>query len=189
MRKVIPYLLSTLDGYIGGPNGELDFFEPGPNEMVFANTIFASTDTVLLGRNDYQGFVEYWDALDITDPAVAAHDIRFVEIFRNQRRVVFSRTLESVPENATIIRDNIPEAIRAMKAEPGGDMLLIAGPELLTVFFENDLIDEFVTILCPITIGNGKRLFPTTDRRTEFDLVYSEVFPSGAVALRYVLKQ
>ena len=110
MRNVILYLQMTLDGYIGGLNGELDFFEPGEPEVIFANNLFGETDTILFGRNDYEGFVDYWDNQDTSDPDMAPHDKRFVEIFTGFHRVVFSRTLDLVPSNATLIKDNIPEA-------------------------------------------------------------------------------
>src|ERR1043165_4956809 len=82
LRKVILYKFATLDGFIAGPNGEFDDYEPSAEEMQFANELFGSMDGVLFGRVIYEGFVDYWDTLDLTDPANNALDIEYARIFR-----------------------------------------------------------------------------------------------------------
>jgi dihydrofolate reductase len=96
MRKIVLYMFTTLDGFIAGPNGEFDDYEPSVEEARFANAFFSSADGILFGRITYEGFVSYWDSLDLSDESISTTDIEFAKIFRKLTRVVISRTLDTV---------------------------------------------------------------------------------------------
>lgn len=185
MRKVILYMFTTLDGFIAGPNGEFLDYEPTAEEMEYANALFGSIDGILFGRIVYEGFVEYWDTLDLTDIANSPLDIEYARIFRRLTRVVFSRTLRSVPDNTLLIQDNIAEQITQLKQQPGKDFVLICGPDLLATLVQHGLVDEFILLVRPIAIGRGKALFGQISEQLQLELISTGVFKSGVVKHHY----
>lgn len=189
MRKVVLYMFTTLDGLIAGPNGEFLDYAPSDEEMAFANQFFGTADGILFGRTVYEGFVSYWDALDPTDPSVSKADIEFAGIFRGMTRVVFSRTLEDVGDGAILIRDDIAAQVSKLKQEPGRDLLLICGPELLSTLVGLGLVDEFRILVRPVTLGRGKALFGDVQETLQLELLSTRVFESGVVMHHYRLAE
>ena len=186
MRKVILYMLVTLDGFIAGPNGELDSFDVDDEMMQFANHFVSTADAILFGRVAYEEFVSYWDALEpTTDASISEANIEFASIFRNMTRIVFSRTLDRVEGNAFLIKDNIAAEVSKLKQQPGRDLVLICGPDLLSTFIQLGLIDEYVILVCPIVLGDGKPLFKNLQDKLQLKLLRTKVFNSGAVMLDY----
>jgi dihydrofolate reductase len=103
----------------------------------------------------------------------------------NIKKVVFSRTLEKVEGNTKIIRENIAEEISTMKHEPGKDLMLIGGPELVSTFIQLDLIDEYRIGVVPMILGEGKSLFKAVNDTLNLKLIKTEIFNSGLVILHY----
>lgn len=184
MRKLVLYMFTTLDGYMAGPNGELDFYEPTPQEMQYANETFGAADGIVFGRVVYGGFVEYWDTLDITDRTVPPTDVAFAKIFRSLQRIVVSKTLQAPDTNTIVISDNIAAQINALKQQPGKDLLLICGPGLLDTLMQYDLVDEFRLLVCPLLLGKGMSLFQN-EKRAQLKLLDSHVFDSGVIMQLY----
>lgn len=187
MRKVILYMFTTLDGFIAGPNGEFDEYEPSAEEHQFANELFCAADGILFGRITYAGFVDYWDALDLNDPAIPVVEREFATIFRKLTRVVFSRTLDQVPANTILIQENLVAEVAKVKQQPGRDLLLICGPELLATLVGLGLVDECCLLIKPTILGQGKALFGALGGKVPLKLLTSRVFASGAVMHRYQL--
>jgi len=189
MRKVILYMFTTLDGFVAGPNGEFDDYEPSEEEMKFANEIFSSADGILFGRVTYQGFVSYWDPIAHGHPPAdvsnSASEIEFASIFKKMTRIVFSRTLDHVGDNAILIRDNIAAEVWKLKQQPGRDLLLICGPELLAVLIELELVDEYRILVKPRVSGRGTALFGDIQRKLQLKLLSTRVFGSGVVMHHY----
>lgn len=185
MRKIVLYMFTTLDGFIAGPNGEFDEYEPSLAEHQFANELFSAADGILFGRETYAGFVDYWDALDLTDASIPAVEGEFAQIFRKMIRVVFSRTLEHVPDNAILIQDNLAEAVTKIKQQSGRDLLLICGPELLSTLVQLNLVDECLLLIKPTVLGRGKALFGNIQTKLRLKLLATRVFESGAVMHHY----
>ena len=142
MNKIILYMFTTVDGFIAGPNGEFDDYEPSVEEMQFANGLFGSAGGIIFGRKTYEGFVSYWDTLDVADAATSATDAEFATIFRKMNRIVVSRTLDRAEGGDTLITQNLFETLSKLKQQADGDLLLICGPTLLATLIEHDLVDE-----------------------------------------------
>jgi dihydrofolate reductase len=185
MRKVILYMITTLDGLIAGPDDALAHYEPSDEEHRFANDLFDRAGAVLFGRVAYEGFVSYWDTLDLTDASNPRVAVDFATIFRSKPRVVFSRTLEEVDGNAVLVKDDVAGAVSELKRQPGGDLLLVCGPELLSTFVASGLIDEFQILVAPTVLGEGKALFAGVEDQLQLELLETRVFGSGSVLLRY----
>jgi dihydrofolate reductase len=99
-------------------------------------------------------------------------------------KIVYSTTLQQANWNTTIKRDVDPDEIRALKAQPGGDMA-IGGADLAASFIRHDLIDEFWLYVNPIVLGAGKPFFPSSDVRIQLQLAETRAFGNGVVLLRY----
>lgn len=185
MRKIILYMFTTLDGFIAGPNGEFDDYEPSAEEAKFANSFFDSADGILFGRLTYEGFVSYWDTLDLTDGSNSPTDREFARIFRKMTRIVISRTLETVGANTILIRDNIAAELLKLKQQSGSYLVLICGPELLATLVEFGLVDEYRILLKPRVLGRGKALFGNVAKKLQLKLLSTRVFESGVVMHQY----
>jgi len=185
MRKIVLYMFTTLDGFIAGPNGEFDDYEPSVEESKFANAFFSSADGILFGRITYEGFVSYWDSLDLSDESVSTTDIEFAKIFRNLTRVVISRTLDTVGANTILIKDNVAAEVLRLKQQPGGYLVLICGPELLSALVESGLVDEYLLLVKPRVLGHGKGLFESITKKLQLRLLSTKVFESGVVMNHY----
>ena len=125
MGKIVLYMFTTVDGFIAGPNGEFDDYEPSAEEMEFANQLFGSAGGILFGRKTYEGFVAYWDTLDLSSQLTNAVDAEFAKIFRAMNRMVVSRTLEKAHGNDILIKTHLFEEISTLKQRTARDLLLI----------------------------------------------------------------
>ena len=124
----------------------------------------------------------FWPTAD-ADPSSTEPEVEFARIWRDMPKIVYSRTLERADWNATIVRDVVAEEVMALKAQPGGD-LVVGGADLAASFMRVDLIDEYRLYVHPVAIGRGKPLFPA-DARIHLRLVETRTFGNGVVLLRY----
>jgi len=186
MRQLVSYMFTSLDGFIADPDGGLDWVPVDDELMGFANEYFRSAEGIVFGRNNYRGFVDYWDRLDPADPSVTAVEAEFARIFAGMTRVVISRTLEQVDNpKAILIRDDVPRVIEQLKREPGGNLLLICGPELRSTLTRAGLVNLHRILVAPVVLGKGVPLFDDLDELLRLRLVGTKVFGGGVVMLDY----
>src|SRR5437879_3675931 len=140
MRKVVLWLSISLDGFIEGPNRELDWHLVDDELLTHVNEVLGGMGAFLNGRVTYELMAGYWPTAD-TDPSATAPMVEFARIWRDMPKVVYSRTLERAEWNATVVRDVVPEEVMELKAQPGGDLVL-GGADLAAAFLRHDLIDE-----------------------------------------------
>src|ERR1700730_14677522 len=115
MRKIIVSNFVSLDGYIGGPNGELDWHIVDKEFLEYAEDMLNSVDTILFGRVTYQMMAAYW-----LRPEVKADDPIIAGKMNSLPKIVFSKTLDNVEwENSTLVKDNIKERVLKLKQQPG----------------------------------------------------------------------
>ncbi|MEU8675472.1 dihydrofolate reductase family protein [Streptomyces sp. NPDC048560] len=183
MRKIILAMSVSLDGYIEGPGRELDWHLVDEELHQHFNDELRTMSAFLDGRVSHELMAGYWPTAD-ADPAAEAPVAEFARIWREMPKIVYSRTLERAEWNTTIKREVVPEEVRALKAQPGGDMA-IGGPNLAASFMRHDLIDEFRLYVHPILLGRGTPLFPQSETRTALTPAGSRTFGNGVVLLRY----
>lgn len=190
---------TSLDGRIGGATEETADEETADEETTadntidtpeqedhrYANQLFAAADTVVFGRVTYEGFIGYWDTLDLLDASVPAVEVEFAQAFRRLNRVVFSRTLTQVPDNTLLINDDIPTQVGKLKQQAVKDMLLVCGPELLATLAEQGLVDELLLIILPKALGKGQSLFGQLRQPMKLTLITTHAFKSGGVLHQY----
>jgi dihydrofolate reductase len=182
-RKIVYSSLVSLDGFVAGPNGELDWSEPDEEVYWRINDQQHQIDTLLFGRRMYETMV-VWDEL-ANNPELSEIERDFVSIWSRQAKIVFSSTLETVQGDARLARNGLGQEIAQLKAAPGKD-IEIAGATLASSAFKLDLIDEVWLYVQPIILGNGKPWFPTPGQLLKLDLVNTLQFDSGVVFLHYV---
>ena len=183
MRKVIYCLNVSLDGFIEDSNGSLDWSNPDEELHRFFNEQEREFDVQLYGRRMYETMAPYWTTVH-TNLSAPAHEIEYARIWQSIPKIVFSKTLQQVGENARLVSDNIAEEVRALKVQSGKDMV-VCGAGLAASFMRLDLIDEYRPVVHPVVLGGGKPMFPALDKIISLRLIETRRFGSGVVLLRY----
>jgi dihydrofolate reductase len=184
MGNLIYSMTSSLDGYIAGPGGDIGFSAPEDELFRFHTELVSELGGHLLGRRLYETMV-YWETAD-QDPAASEMIVEFARIWQALPKVVFSRSLEAVEGNTTLVRDGLGEEVARLKAEDGKD-LGVGGAGLAGACARLGLIDEYRVFVCPVLLGAGTPLFQAFENRIELELVETRTFSSGVVYLRYRL--
>jgi dihydrofolate reductase len=182
MRKVIYSPMVSLDGMINGPNGGLDWSIPDEELHRFINEQQSAIDTHLYGRRMYEAMI-YWETAD-QDPSQPDYVLEFARIWKQIRKIVFSKTLERVQGNARLVREDIAEEITKLKAQPGQDMV-IGGAHIASSVMRLGLIDEYRPFIHPVVLGSGTRAFSALGDKIKLRLAETRTFGSGVVYLRY----
>jgi dihydrofolate reductase len=181
MAKLIYAALTSLDGYVADEDGKFDWAEPDEEVHTFVNELERSVGTYLYGRRLYEVMVA-WETMDLAGQPAFIQE--FAKIWQAADKIVFSRTLETVPSARTRIeRDFDPEAIQRLKAAAGRD-ISVGGPELAAQAFKAGLVDECHLFLAPMVVGGGKQSLPD-DVRLKLELLDERRFRNGMVHLRY----
>lgn len=181
-RKIILDLAVTLDGYIEGKKGEIDWciMDPEMGFDLFLNQI----DTILYGRKSYDLWGQYQPENDQTES-----DKQLWALFHSKTKYVFSRTQTGSDDQAVYINDGIYEEITKLKKTPGKDIWLYGGASLVTTFINLGLVDEFRLSVHPVVLGEGKPLFEGIKERLNLKLADTRTFSSGVVQLIYRLDE
>jgi dihydrofolate reductase len=189
MRKLIVSEFVSMDGVIQAPGGKDEDrdggFEHGGWTWPYWHddigktfgTLMKDVDALLLGRRTYLTHAAAFEPMPPGDP--------FGDLMNAPKKYVVSRTLkEPTWRNTTIIRENVIESARALKAEPGKDIVTDGSSQLVHALLAHDLVDELHLLLFPLTLGSGKRLLPNGVYAT-FGLVSARPYPTGVVGLHY----
>ena len=172
----------SLDGYIAGPGGEIDWGAPDEELHRFHNERVRETGTHLLGRRLYEEML-YWETAD-ENPSIADYEREFALIWQALPKVVFSTTLDEVEGNARLATDDLAAEVARLKAEPGND-IEVGGAGLAASCIELGLVDEFRLFTSPVVLGGGTPFFPALDERIDLELVETRTFASRVVYARY----
>jgi len=184
MRKVIYSTGVSLDGFIAGPGGEIDWSAPDEELHRFHNEQTRELGVQLCGRRLYEVMV-YWETAEEENPSAAEHELEFARIWKDLPKIVFSTTLERVEGNARLARDGLVEEISRLRDEPGGDVA-VGGAGLASTLIGLGLVDEYRLFVSPVVLGGGTPYFPALDGRIDLELVETRTFGSRVVYLRYL---
>jgi dihydrofolate reductase len=182
MRKLIYSMGASLDGFIAGPDGEIDWSAPEEELHRFHNQQMREIGVHLCGRRLYETMV-YWESAE-QNPSATDYEIEFARIWKELPKIVFSRTLEQVEGNATLVRDLAREEVSKLKEKPGKD-LSVGGAGLASTFIKLGLIDEYRLFVSPVVLGGGTPYFPALDGRIDLEPLESRTFASGVLYVRY----
>lgn len=187
-RKFIAGLQITLDGFIEGREGEQDWADRWSTAL----GLIEDVDLFILGAGMFPDYGEYWKSIhehhdaippgDIRPPNAA--DIAYADRAKATRHVVLSTTLHEVTwPKAEIV--NSVDALRAIKAEPGGNAYVVGGATIVATLLKAGLIDELVLVVHPLLLGDGKALFEGVHERQGLELLDAKPTDTGRVVLRY----
>lgn len=183
MRKVVVSNLVTLDGYIAGPAGEIDWFGSVPDKEfeAFCVEFISRVDTMLFGRITYEMMAAYWPSSPPEE-----NDPRITRAMNETAKVVFSRTLrEAAWRNTRLVSDDAASEVARLKRLDGKDMVLYGSGQIVTALTRARLIDEYLIFVAPVLLGGGRPNIGALDRRVRLRPTGSRVFESGAVLLTY----
>ena len=193
MRKLIVHEFVTMDGVLQAPGGKDEDrdggFEHGGWTIPYWHddigkafgVLMQDVDAFLLGRRTYVTHAEAFEPMPKGD--------FFGDMMNAPKKYVVSKTLKKpIWRNTTIIRDNVIESVRALKAEPGRNIVLDGSSQLLHALLKHDLVDDLYLTLYPLALGSGKRALPE-GVSTKFTLVSATPYPTGVVGLHYARKR
>jgi dihydrofolate reductase len=175
----------SLDGFVAGPNGEMNWIKVDEELFEPVGKITDEADTALYGRVTYEMMENYWPTA-AENPNATEHDIQHSLWYKKSLKIVFSRKTNLIPgNNLRVIRDNIEPEINKLKQLPGKNLLLIGSPGLTQTFLQLQLIDEYYIYLNPIILDKGIPLFEKVGNRINLNLLDVMRFKSGVVGLHY----
>lgn len=181
-RKIIYLIQVSLDGFIEGPNREIDAWHIDEELHTFINELQSEVDTYIFGRRMYET-MSVWDTIG-SKPDISEPEREFARIWDSKQKLVFSSTLESVQGNARLATRDISEEIAALKSEPGLN-IEIGGAGIAGSAIERGLIDELRFFVQPVILGAGTPVLPPLDNKIRLKLIDTHVFESGVIYLRY----
>lgn len=183
MRKIIYAQMVSLDGFVEGPDGELEWSAPGEELHRHFNDQYltGAIDTSLYGRRLYENMAAYWPTVDGSAPDI---ELEFARAWKKLPKIVFSTTLKRVKWNSILAQEVVPEEIETLKSQDGGDIDL-GGADLAATFIRYGLVDEYRLYVHPVVLGGGTPMFPPNE---QLGLKFAETqsFPCGVVLLRYL---
>ena len=187
MREIVCMVSVSLDGFFEGPERQIDWHLVDEELHDHFNEQLRTMGAFVDGRVTHELMAEFWPTAD-SDPAISRPMAEYARIWRDMPKMVFSRTLERADWNTTVVREVDPDAIAALKAQPGGNLAL-GGVDLARTFRRLDLIDEYRIYVHPVLIGRGRPGFPPldadSDSVTRLRLAETRAFGNGVVLLRY----
>lgn len=183
MRKLKLQMQVSPDGYVAGPNGEMDWMVWNWDDKLkqYVTDLTNPIDTIILGRKLAEGFIPHWAAVaaDSNHPEFTS-GIKFTDT----PKVVFTKTLEqSSWQNTVLAKGDLSEEITRLKNQDGGDLMTYGGASMAAALIEKGLIDELHLFVNPTAIGNGLAIFKN---RTNLKLLQVHPFDCGIVVLQYV---
>jgi dihydrofolate reductase len=182
MRKLIYSFGVSLDGFIAGPDGDIDWSAPDEELHRFHNQQARELGAHLYGRRLYE-VMRYWETAE-ENPSAPEVELEFARIWRDTPKIVFSKTLEKVEGNARLVREGVAEEVAQLKEKPGKD-LAVGGAGLASTCMELGLIDDYRLFVSPVVLGGGTPYFPALEERINLELVETRTFGSRVVYVRY----
>ena len=189
MRKLKLQVQMTVDGYIAGPNGEMDMMTWNWDDELkrYVDNITEPVDCIILGRKLAEGFIPHWAAVaaNLDDPEFPTG-----KKFTDTPKVVFTQTLnQSAWDNTVLAKGDLVDEITKLKTQAGHDIIAYGGATFVSALIKHRLIDEFHLFINPTAVGRGKTIFRELDSKQELTLIRTAPFDCGIVVLHYELKR
>ena len=198
MRKVKLQMQLSADGFVAGPNGEMDWMVWDWDDELkkHVNELTDPVDCILLGRVLAQGFIDAW-ASRATNPESTTEEVAFSHKMNDTPKIVFSKTLSTAKsglppgtwKNTTLAKGNLVEEITTLKKQPGKDIIAYGGATFVSNLIKEGLIDEYHLFMNPAALGKGMAIFKGLENHLNFTLVKAKSFSCGIVAFHYEPKK
>ena len=183
MRKLKLQMQMSIDGFVAGPEGQLDWmtFDMDEKLLQLINELTDSSDTILMARKMTEGFVSYWENIVNNQPD--SPEFPFAQKMVNIPKIVFSKTITNIAgENTSVENGDLKTAINALKNRDGKDIIVYGGAAFVSSLIKHQLIDELNLFINPTAIGNGLRIF---SEKIPFSLTASASYNCGIVVNQF----
>lgn len=186
MRDIIAFVHLSLDGFVAGPNGEMNWITVNEDIFNHAGKRIAQTDAALYGRVTYQMMEGYWPTAGDA-PDASEHDKNHSAWYKTAHKIVLSNTLQEADlTNTTVISgDQLSSEIAGIKGGAGSELLVFGSPSATHALMREGLIDGYWLFVNPVVLGQGIPLFAGVKDQQRLKLEGSHTFASGVTELRY----
>lgn len=190
MSKIISFMHISLDGFVAGPNGEMDWIKFDNDLFDYVGKRISETNTALYGRKTFQLMESYWPTA-ADKPTATKHDIEHSKWYSKSNKVVLSKTMsEAGLSNTTIISDNLSDRLNEIKQQEGPEILLFGSPTATHSLIQLNLIDGFWLFVNPIILGQGIPLFADIKEALQLQLTpTTRQFTCGVTELNYIVNR
>lgn len=187
MRKIISFMHISLDGFVAGPNGEMNWIKVDEELFDHVGKRIGASDTALYGRKTYEMMEGYWPTAGDA-PDASKHDKDHSKWYKGAHKIVLSKTMQGADlANTTIISDNLSERINEIKQQQGSEILLFGSPTATHALMQENLIDGYWLFVNPIILGEGIPLFKDVKEKIKLKLLNTRQFTNGVTGLDYVV--
>jgi dihydrofolate reductase len=186
MRKLKLQVQISVDGFVGRPNGELDYMTWSWDDKIknYVNELTDSCDTILLGRKMTDGFVSHWTRA-VADPADQTYP--FAKKMVDFPKVVFTKTIDkSKWANTVVANGDLSDEVNKLKNRSGKDIIVYGGAGFVSSLVSAGLIDEYYLFVNPAAIGSGLTIFNKINGKLDLQLVNTTQFDCGIALMKYV---
>jgi dihydrofolate reductase len=185
MTKIISFVHISLDGFVAGPNGEMNWIKVDEEIFDHVGKRISETDTALYGRVTYQMMENYWPTAG-DEPDASKHDIEHSAWYKKAHKVVVSKTMKGAHlPNTTVISNDLPTGINEIKQRTNKEILLFGSPTTTHALIQMNLIDGYWLFVNPIILGKGIPLFTGIKDKIKLDLLTTKTFANGVTELNY----
>jgi dihydrofolate reductase len=186
VRKVILQMMVTLDGFVAGPNDEMDWLDNDPVMGEAHFSLAQGADAAVIGHGVYQGMAQFWPQA-AANPDAPNNEAEFGKLMNDMHKIVVSTRTDDLQwtncEQLLVTSDeDLVHQVTELKNQPGTYLLLYGGVRTAHSFVEHNLVDEYRLDVCPIALGAGKPLFP---ERTKLAFDSATPYESGAMTVVY----
>lgn len=189
MRKLIFFMHTSLDGFVAGLKGEMNWITINEELFDFVATMTEKADAALYGRVTYEMMQGYWPTAG-DQPNASKHDKEHSAWYKNVSKIVLSSTLSNKGlENTIVLNEQLAENITKIKNQEGKNILIFGSPRASHSLLQLGLIDEFWLFVNPVLLGEGMPLFKGITEITKLNLLETKTFAGGVIALHYERKR
>jgi dihydrofolate reductase len=185
MKKVVQFMHVSLDGFVAGPKGEMDWIIVNEDPFEYSNERINQSDIALYGRVTWQMMDYYWPTAP-DKPNASAHDIEHGNWYKKVDKIVLSKTMKSDPaKKIQVVGSNLVKEINEIKSRPGKEIVIFGSPSAGHALAQLGLVDEYWLFINPVLLGQGMPMFKGLKDLTKLKLLKTHEFKSGVVALNY----
>lgn len=188
MSKIISFMHISLDGFVAGPNGEMNWIKVDEELFDHIGKRISETNAALYGRVTYEMMEGYWPTAG-DEPNASKHDIEHSRWYNKAHKIVMSKTMKGAElPNTTIISDNLPERINEIKQKADKEILLFGSTTATHTLIQEGLIDGYWLFVNPVILGQGIPLFTGIKEKIKLKLLpTTQQFASGVTELNYLV--
>ncbi len=189
MGKIISFMHISLDGFVAGQNGEMDWIKVDEEIFDYVGKRISKSDTALYGRLTYQMMESYWPTA-ADHPTASRHDIEHSKWYGKVQKVVLSKTINNAGLiNTEIISENLTDRIKEIKQQTDTEILLFGSPTATHSLIQQNLIDGYWLFVNPVILGRGIPLFVDVKEKIKLSLLDTRQFDCGVTALSYIVEK